>query len=117
MNAKVSKGTEQALQAAMQRLLSGAAIKTDGRLTVANLAIEAGVSRATANRAASVLAEFRPAAAHRAKAKRGDGANQQAGEESRNAHILAQHIQARALYVELAERSAKADILLCKRRG
>jgi uncharacterized protein involved in exopolysaccharide biosynthesis len=36
---------------------------TDGRLTIANLARDAGVSRATANRATAVLAEFRAAEA------------------------------------------------------
>jgi hypothetical protein len=42
----------------MDHLLSGTAPRTDGQLTVSNLAKEAGVSRATANRAEAVLAEF-----------------------------------------------------------
>ncbi|KMK63940.1 MULTISPECIES: hypothetical protein [Rhodobacterales] len=59
----VSQKTEDALRAAMKRLLEGASEHTDGRLSVANLACEAGVSRATANRATAVLAEFRAAEA------------------------------------------------------
>jgi DNA-binding MurR/RpiR family transcriptional regulator len=59
----VSQKTEGALRAAMKRLLEGASEHTDGRLSIANLAREAGVSRATANRAAAVLAEFRAAEA------------------------------------------------------
>tara|TARA_R110002124_G_scaffold183225_1_gene350646 strand:- start:280 stop:717 length:438 start_codon:yes stop_codon:yes gene_type:complete len=59
----VSQKTEDALRAAMKRLLEGASEHTDGRLSVANLAREAGVSRATANRATAVLAEFRAAEA------------------------------------------------------
>lgn len=59
----VSQKTEDALRAAMKLLLEGASEHTDGRLSVANLAREAGVSRATANRATAVLAEFRAAEA------------------------------------------------------
>jgi hypothetical protein len=42
----------------MQRLLAGKATKTDGRLVKANLHIEAGVSRATMNRATGVIDEW-----------------------------------------------------------
>lgn len=63
MTRPVSRKTEDALRAAMNRLLEGASEHTDGRLSVANLAREAGVSRATANRAIAVLAEFRAAEA------------------------------------------------------
>lgn len=54
----VSTATEQKLRAAMTRLLTGQTIRTDGRLTKTNLAHEAGVSRATMNRAATILAEW-----------------------------------------------------------
>jgi len=54
----VSPVTEQALRSAMDRLASGTAQRCDGELTVSNLAREAGVSRATANRAAEVVAEL-----------------------------------------------------------
>lgn len=54
----VSLTTEHKLRAAMDRLCEWTSARTDGRLTVSNLAKEAGVSRATANRAEAVLAEF-----------------------------------------------------------
>ena len=63
MTQPVSQKTEDALRVAMKRLLDGTSVHTDGRLNVANLAREAGVSRATANRATAVLAEFRVAEA------------------------------------------------------
>ncbi len=55
--------SEAALKAAMARLLDGRPERTDGALTVSNLAREAGVGRATANRAVDLLAEFRAAEA------------------------------------------------------
>ena len=54
----VSLTTEHKLRGAMDRLCNGTSQHTDGQLTVSNLAKEAGVSRATANRAQAVLAEF-----------------------------------------------------------
>jgi hypothetical protein len=42
----------------MDRLCNGTSLRTDGQLTIRNLAKEAGVSRATANRAEAVLIEF-----------------------------------------------------------
>jgi len=42
----------------MDRLCNGTSQYTNGQLTVSNLAKEAGVSRATANRAEAVLADF-----------------------------------------------------------
>lgn len=54
----VSLTTEQKLRAAMDRLCKGTSQYTNGQLTVSNLAKEAGVSRATANRAKAVLVEF-----------------------------------------------------------
>lgn len=53
--------SEAALRAAMARLLDGRPERTDDALTVSNLAYEAAVSRATANRAVGLLAEFRTA--------------------------------------------------------
>jgi hypothetical protein len=55
--------SEAALRAAMARLLDARPERTDGALTVSNLAREAGVGRATANRAVDLLAEFRAAEA------------------------------------------------------
>lgn len=54
----VSLTTEQKLREAMDRLCNGTSQRTNGQLTVSNLAKEAGVSRATANRAQAVLVEF-----------------------------------------------------------
>ena len=58
----VAVGSEQKLRAAMKRLFDGTPIRTDGRLTKSNLHIEAGVSRATMNRASAVLEEWNAAA-------------------------------------------------------
>ena len=55
----VNPSTEQRLRAAMKRLVEGSAQHTDGAYTVSNLAREAQVSRATANRALDILSEFR----------------------------------------------------------
>jgi len=54
----ISPATEKKLRDAMQRLLTGRSKRTDGRLTKANLHIEAGVSRATMNRATAVIADW-----------------------------------------------------------
>lgn len=54
----VTAQTAQALRAAMHRLFTGTARHTDGRLTKQNLWKEAGVSRATMNRAPTILAEW-----------------------------------------------------------
>ncbi len=54
----ISPATEKKLRDAMQRLLAGQSKRTDGRLTKANLHVEAGVSRATMNRADAVIAEW-----------------------------------------------------------
>lgn len=119
MSTSVSHSTEEALRAAMNRLLTGSAVRSDGRLTVTNLAIEAGVSRATANRASAVLAAFRRAAVER----RGRGQPEEVTrlgevEERLNAHVLAQHTQARALYQRRAQQhAARAQILSFRRRS
>ncbi|WP_179894411.1 hypothetical protein OG333_38200 (plasmid) [Streptomyces anulatus] len=57
-----------ALEAAANRLLATTPLRSDGSLTVASLAREAGVSRATAYRAAEVIEDFR-----RRIDERGDG--------------------------------------------
>ncbi|MCW1825000.1 hypothetical protein OLG66_29205 [Mycobacterium senegalense] len=54
----VGPATEQKLRDAMERLLAGKPKRTDGRLTKANLHTEAGISRATMNRAAAVIADW-----------------------------------------------------------
>lgn len=60
----VSPTTEKKLRDAIQRLLAGRSKRTDGRLTKANLHIEAGVSRATMNRATSSSQTGTPPPAH-----------------------------------------------------
>ena len=55
---EISAVTERKLRDAMERLLTGAAIRTDGRLVKENLYREAGVSRATMNRATAVMDEW-----------------------------------------------------------
>jgi len=50
--------TEKKLRAALDRLLAGTAVRTDGRLTVSGLAREAEVSRATAHRYPVVLEDL-----------------------------------------------------------
>ncbi len=57
----VSPETEKKLRDAMQRLLTGNAKRTDGRLIKTNLHIEAGVSRATMNRATVLIADWEAA--------------------------------------------------------
>lgn len=53
------KRTETELRDAMKRLLAGRPLRGSSELTVTNLAQEAGVSRATANRYPDVLQEYR----------------------------------------------------------
>lgn len=110
--------SEAALRAAMARLLNGRPERTDGALTVSNLAREAGVSRATANRAVGLLAEFRAVEArHRRSSPRALKERVRALEAElravRGAEIaelrgcartLAQHIQ--VLTLQIAERDA-----------
>lgn len=54
----ITAATERKLRDAMERLLNGAAIRTDGRILKENLYREAGVSRATMNRATAVMDEW-----------------------------------------------------------
>jgi hypothetical protein len=95
----VSTPTEMALRAALARLAERRAALTDGRLTVANLAREAGVSRAAANRAPVVLAEMRDLAEARKDPPRvADRIPLEEARKRRDAdHLHAQHLQVRAL--------------------
>ncbi len=65
----VSAQSQTMLREAMARLVAGRPRVTDGRLTVGNLAREAGVGRSTANRAVDVLDAFR-GSANRAQRQR-----------------------------------------------
>ena len=55
---EITPATERKLRDAMERLLTGAAVRTDGRIIKENLYREAGVSRATMNRATAVMDEW-----------------------------------------------------------
>jgi hypothetical protein len=63
---KVSPASEDALRCALHRLRDGTAIRTAGSLTVSGLAAEAGVSRATANRATEILSDLAQLRLHQA---------------------------------------------------
>lgn len=106
----VGVASEATLRAAMARLLAGRPARTDGRLTVANLAREAGVGRATANRATEILDAFRVAVIAKrrasdtaaAKAEPSDAAQVQ--ELRVTVRTMAQQIQALALRVAAQDR-------------
>lgn len=55
---EITPATERKLRDAMERILTGAAVRTDGRVIKENLYREAGVSRATMNRATAVMDEW-----------------------------------------------------------
>lgn len=113
----VSTSTEHALRGALTRLVSRNAPRTDGRLTVANLAREAGVSRATANRAPAILAELREAAEaarhSRLETPRSPQVDAERHRRERE-NVIAQHVQVRALLQHASEsrRSRLARIRL-----
>lgn len=113
----VSTATENALREAMTRLLEGSPVRTDGRLTIANLAREAGVARATANRATEILIAYRQAIlVERVRGPVLEGEPEGRREERRAAQIRAQHIQARALQQRQEEqRASRADVLPFRR--
>jgi hypothetical protein len=110
-----ASSTEQRLHDAMDRLLEGQSLHTDGRLTVTNLALEARVSRATANRYPAVLDQFRRTVQDRKQemlATREPDRVEHGGHD----HILAQQIQARAMLRWQEERRAlRADVLPFRR--
>lgn len=55
----VNSSSEQALQEALLRLAEGRPIRSKGDLTMAGLAVEAGVSRSTANRSVTAVEALR----------------------------------------------------------
>jgi hypothetical protein len=96
----VSPTTEEALRAALARLAAGNAMQTDGRLTVANLAREAEISRATANRAPLILSDLRDMVKTQKQVGPEPPPSPQVHEErNRRAmdNLAAQHVQVRAL--------------------
>lgn len=95
----VSAETECRLREALARLVTGDAIVAGSLPSIAKLAREAGVSRATANRAVAVLAELREASMLVKNASSRSARCCESVEQSRRngANILAQHVQVRAL--------------------
>jgi len=75
----VSPATEKALREAMSRLIAGQPRHTDGTFSKENLYREAGVSRATMNRATTVIAEWGAYVAEHGR--------RTAGEARRNAEL------------------------------
>jgi len=59
------------LRAALHRLRGGTPIRTSGALTISGLAAEAGVSRATANRATEILSDLAQLRQHQADSSPG----------------------------------------------
>ena len=97
----VSTATERALLDALDRLVDGFPRHSDGKLTVVNLAIEAGVSRTTANRAPKVLEILRQAVATSKAWRNAPDQQAQADRAKRSLraaeNVLAQHRQVREL--------------------
>jgi hypothetical protein len=60
----VNDHSDRVLRAAMDRILAGTPIRSNGSFTVTALAAEAGLSRRTAARATTVLRDFRDAIEH-----------------------------------------------------
>jgi hypothetical protein len=105
MTLPVSRTTEEALRQALARLIDGCPTRTDGRLTVANLAREAGMSR---QRQTALPPSWPPAVMplllpEREVCHRGGPERR---ERSAGLHIRAQHIQARALQQRQEEQRA-----------
>lgn len=94
--------TESKLRAALDRLVAGTAVRTDGRLTVSGLAREAGVSRATAHRYPAVLADFEASMQRPARRATSDHSDDLA---ERNARLAAENALLRA------EKEAMANAL------
>jgi DNA-binding MurR/RpiR family transcriptional regulator len=101
------------LQEAMGRLVAGRPRVTDGKLTITNLAREAGVGRSTANRAIEVLEAFHLSAA-RVPARRKPETDAATGRSRDAAEIaglkatvnqLAQQLQRLAVHGEAQRRA------------
>lgn len=97
----VSPATETALREAMTRLIAGKPRHTDGAFTKENLYREAGVSRATMNRASAVLAEWD---AHVAEHGR-----RTVGEARRDGELAELNQKLKAKTAECAELRRKLD--------
>jgi len=108
--------TGQTIREAMSRLLGGQSILTNRRLTISNLAREAGVSRATVNRYTNILSDFRHAVQTLTE-KAAVGRISEDGGNSPVQHVVAQHTQARAiLRQQNARRASYADVVIFPRQ-
>lgn len=109
----VKASTLAALEEALIRLLDGKPLHTDGSLTVANLAREAKVGRATANRAKDVVMRFQATAGTRrpptSVALKDDGINADTNskEERRALRALASQVAILTLALRDAELEVK----------
>lgn len=114
---------EDALKAAAQRLLAVQPGADGARLTVARLAKEAGVSRATAYRAADIIRMFRAELRSRngtgaaAAASKKTSAYGEIRELRATAHAMAQRIQVLTLLAAEQERKIAALHDELSRRG
>jgi hypothetical protein len=105
--AAVSPKTERALREAMDRLFHHRPQRTDGRLIKDNLWKEAGVSRATMNRATTVLTEWdqrQAAAGEPGQPRKKQSAEvqrlrQRLRKSSRRCHQLQQQVDAAATVI------------------
>lgn len=97
---EITASSERKLRDAMERLLAGAAVRTDGRVIKENLYREAGVSRATMNRATAVMDEW---------ARRVDGTQPR----DREVESLKQSLAERAVQIkQLRERVSSLEAQL-----
>jgi hypothetical protein len=118
MSSPIGADTERALRDAMDRLLTGHAEITHGRLSIAALATEAQVSRATLYRAPHIVAAFQQAIAKRGlkrSARNGARATATRAHESDElrelralTRTMAQHIQALTLLTVEQKRRIEA---------
>lgn len=122
MTTPVGIETEKRLRAAMNRLVAGTPRASDGRLTISNLAIEAGMSRATANRAIVLLDEFRCAIAAAKMDRPSSRSSMRTDDRQKKneADKRAQHTQVKALLsqqqAQRARRAAPEKIVVFGRK-
>ena len=96
--------TRQKLRHALDRLIAGTPVRTDGRLTVSCLAREADVSRATAHRYPDVIVDLQAAIDH-PPASGSSGSEPEPHLVERNAQLAAENRLLRA------EKEAMANAL------
>ncbi len=105
----VNDESERQLRAAMDRLLAGTPIRSNGSMTVSALAAEAGLSRRTAGRAKGVLRDFQAALERR-------GAPGAADQEpaTRWAEMASMQTKLREKNAEVARLRAELTTLACR---